>query len=134
MIRHDTTAPVWYSRKRWTFFGLPLTFTKYSVYNEKIIVDSGVFTKTQEEIRLYRVLDMTLKRTFWQRIFGLGTIQMKTSDKALPEFAFVNIKNSETIKTMLSDMVEDERDRKRVSMREYVSSDSSDDFDDEPIQ
>lgn len=124
---------VWSSKKRWVLFGLPFTFTKYTLTKEKILVDSGFLNKTEEEVRLYRVLDLTLKRSLGQRIFGLGTIICKTSDKSLPILELVNIKNSSDIKEQLSTLVENERVAKRVSVREFSSTDDFDDndFDDE---
>lgn len=120
---------VWSSKKRWVLFGLPFTFTKYTLTKEKILVDSGFLNKTEEEVRLYRVLDLTLKRSLGQRIFGLGTIICKTSDKSLPILELVNIKNSSDIKEQLSTLVENERVAKRVSVREFSSTDDFDDND-----
>jgi len=122
--------PVWSSRKRWLLFGLPFTFTKYTLTREKVLVDSGVLNKTQEEVRLYRILDLTLKRSFGQRLFGLGTIVCKTSDKTLPILELKNVKRSKDIKEQLSTLIENERVSKRVSMREYTSSDDYDGADD----
>ena len=73
---------MWRQRKR-IWCGLPWTFTVYSFDEERILVDSGVFTKRQDEIRLYRVLDLSVSRTLIQRIFGMGTIHLKTSDKTM---------------------------------------------------
>ena len=61
---------VWQDRKR-TLFGLPWSFTKYSLTEEKLLVETGFLNKKEEEIRLYRIMDVTLKRSFGERIFGL---------------------------------------------------------------
>lgn len=118
---------IWSSRKRLLFFGLPFTFTKYTLTKEKMLIDTGVLNKKQEEVRLYRILDLTLTRSLAQRIFGLGTITCKTSDKALPVLELINVKNSQDIKEQLSDLVEAERVNKRVSVREFTGSDDLDD-------
>ena len=73
--------PVWSDRRR-IIFGLPWTFTKYTITKEKLLIESGVFNKNEEEIRLYRIMDLTLKRSFWQRLFGLGTVHCCTADKS----------------------------------------------------
>lgn len=119
---------VWKDRKR-TLFGLPWSFTVYSLTNEKLLITTGFFNKHEEEVRLYRIMDISLNRTFGQRIFGLGTIHVISADKSTPEFDIKSVKDSEKIKDMLSDMVEEERMRKRVSGREFMSdySDSVDD-------
>lgn len=119
---------VWKDRKR-TLFGLPWSFTVYALTKEKLIIRTGFFSKHEEEIRLYRIMDMSLNRTLGQRIFGLGTIHINSADKSTPEFDIKSIKDSGNIKEMLSDMVEEERVRKRVSGREYMSE--HDDMDDD---
>lgn len=118
-------STVWKDRKR-TIFGLPLSFTRYSATDEKLFVDTGFFSRNEEEIRLYRVLDLTLKRPFLQRIFGLGTIHCCTADKSTPEFDIKRIRHAKDVKEMLSDMIEEERDKKRVTSREFIGDDYDD--------
>ena len=124
----ENTQYVWKDKKR-TIFGLPWTFTTYKLTKDKLLIESGFLNKKEEEVRLYRIMDLTLNRPFWQRIWGLGTIHCCTADKSTPEFDVLKIKNAEYVKNLLSDMVEEERDKKRVSAREYMSDDV-DDIDD----
>ena len=116
-----TVSYKWSDRKR-IIFGLPWTFTKYAATDEKLLIRTGVLNVKEEEVRLYRILDLTLKRTLFQRLWGLGTIHVCSADKSTPEFEILNIKNPEIVKNMLSDMVEEERRKKRVSGREFMSS------------
>ena len=120
---------LWSDRKRWTFLGLPWTFTKYTCTSEKFIVESGVFSKKEEEIRLYRIMDLTLERSFVQRLFGLGTITCDTVDKSTPKLCIKNVKDSRRIKELISEAVEEERVKKRVSSREYMTVDDDCDCD-----
>lgn len=113
---------LWKDRKR-IFCGLPWTFTRYSLTCEKLLVDTGLFSRCEEEVRLYRILDVTLKRGFVQRIFGIGTIHCCTADKTAPELDIKNIKNPVRVKELLSGLVEEERTRKRVSGREFMMGD-----------
>ena len=122
------TEYVWKDRKR-IIFGLPWSFTVYKLTKEKLLIETGIFSKRQEEIRLYRVMDLTLNRPLGQRLWGLGTVHCCTADKSTPEFDILRIKNSEQVKDMISDLVEEQRDLKRVSAREFMSDD--DVFDEE---
>ena len=61
-------------RKRWLFFGLPFTFTKYTVTEELITIDSGLLKTEQNDCYMYKVQDVVLSVTLMERIFGLGTI------------------------------------------------------------
>ena len=113
---------IWSDRKR-TLFGLPWSFTRYFLYENKLIIDTGFFSRKEEEIRLYRIMDITLKRTLEERLFGLGTIHCCSGDKTTPEFDIKRIKLSREVKERLSDMVEAERQRRRVGTREYMDAD-----------
>lgn len=114
---------LWSDRKRWLLFGLPWTFTKYTCTPEKFITESGVLSTKEEEIRLYRIMDLTLERSILQRIFGLGTIVCDTVDRSTPKLYIQNVKNAKKVKELLSEAVEQERVKKRVSSREYMSMD-----------
>lgn len=112
----------WQDRKR-TIFGLPLSFTKYSLTDEKLLIKTGVLNTNEEEIRLYRILDVTLKRSLGQRIFRVGTIHCCSADKSTPEFDIKSVKNPEWVKETLSNLIEEERMKKRISGREFMTDD-----------
>ena len=113
---------VWQDRKR-IIFGLPWTFTKYRLTKEKLYIEKGFLNKQEEEIRLYRIMDLSLRRPLGQRIFGLGTIHCCTADRSTPEFDICRIKNAERVKDLLSDMVEQQREEKRITAREFMMDD-----------
>ena len=119
MKKKDTTAYVWTDRKR-TFFGLPWSFTVYKLTEEQLLIETGFLSKKEEEVRLYRIMDLTLLRPLGQRIFGIGTIHCCTADKSTQEFNISKIKDPITVKNMLSDMVEKQRDEKRITAREFL--------------
>ena len=81
---------LWKERKR-IWCGLPLTFTVYSYDSERFYVKSGFLNQRQDEVRLYRVQDLTVTRSLSQRIFGMGTILVNSSDKTLGDFEIKNI-------------------------------------------
>jgi uncharacterized membrane protein YdbT with pleckstrin-like domain len=118
-------SPLWRERKR-TLFGLPWSFTTYTLTDTRLIIKKGIFNISEEEIRLYRILDITLKRTFEERIFGLGTIHLCTADKSSAEIDIARIKNPREVRTLLSDKVEEERSERYVGIREYMDGDEAD--------
>ena len=122
---------IWKDRKR-IFFGLPWTFTKYSLSEDRLFISTGFFSVKEDEVRLYRIMDVSLERKLWQRMCGLGTIKCCSADKTMGDFEIKNIKKSREVKEMLSNMVEDERTKKKVSSREFVDHerDEFDDYDD----
>ena len=118
---------IWKDRKR-IIFGLPFTLTKYTLTDDKLLIKSGFFNTKEEEIRLYRIMDVTLKRSFWERLFGLGTIHCCSADKTSPEFNISHVKKSKFVKNLLSDIVEKERNERRVGLRELMEGESGDDM------
>ena len=116
---------LWQDRKR--YFGLPISFTKYSMSEDRLFVETGLLNLSQDEVRLYRILDLKLKRSLGQRIFGVGSIIVSSSDKSLGNFEIKNIKNSANVKEMLSVQVEQQREAKRVYTRENMVNDVDDD-------
>lgn len=112
---------LWHDRKR--YLGLPISFTKYSMSEDRLFVETGFLNLTQNEVRLYRILDLQLKRSFGQRIFGVGSIIVSSSDKSLGTFEIKNVKNSANVKEMLSVQVEQQRESKRVYSRENMNDD-----------
>jgi uncharacterized membrane protein YdbT with pleckstrin-like domain len=117
---------IWKDRKR-PILGLPLSFTKYKLTDEKFIIEKGFLNITQEEVRLYRIMDLRVKCTLAQRLFNVGTIYCCSSDKTTPEFDIKDVKNPMEVKELISKKVEEERQRKRVGTREYMVTDSDDD-------
>jgi hypothetical protein len=78
-------------------------------------------------VRLYRILDITLRRPINERIWGLGTVHCCAADQTTPEFDISRIRDSAKVKELLSDLVERERAAKRVSSREFMDGDNADD-------
>lgn len=123
-------TPIWSDRKR-IFCGLPWTFTTYTLTSDRLFIETGMLGKHEDEVRLYRILDISLSRSLSQRIFGMGTIHCCSADKTMGDFDIVNIKNPREVKEQLSELVERERQAKHVTNREFMTHDT--DFDDEDM-
>ncbi len=119
---------VWKDRKR-NALGLPWTFTTYALSEDRLFINTGLLKTVEDEVRLYRILDLSLSRTLFQRIFGIGTIRVSSADKSMGDFEIKNIKKPSEVKEQLSRLVEENRDKKRVTNREYMSDDVDDDPD-----
>ena len=117
---------LWSDRKR--YFGLPISFTKYEVSEDRLFQTKGFLNLKYEEILLYRVRDLELSRSFGQRIFGVGTIKVSSSDKSNPELYILNVKEPAAVKELIHQQVEDMKIRRRVRFGEIASF--NDDLDD----
>ena len=115
---------LWQARKR-NALGLPWTFTKYAFSEDRLFITSGFFKTVENEVRLYRIMDLSHTRTLLQKIFGLGSIKITSADKTLGTFELVNIRDSARVKEQLSQLVEECRDKKKVTGREFMDDDEN---------
>ena len=118
---------LWSDRKR--YFGLPLSFTRYAISEDRLFQATGILNLTYEELLLYRIRDITLSRSFGQRIFGVGSITVTSSDKSRPVLVIQNVKDAPAVKELIHQQVEDMKIRRRVRFGEIASF--GDDMDDQ---
>lgn len=130
----DKTAIVYLWKDRKRHLGLPLSFTRYALSEDRLFLSVGFFDIKDEEVLLYRVRDITTRRTLWQRLWGVGTITVVSSDKTMPTLVLKNVKDPTMVKELLHKSVEEMKIRRRVRAGEIMSSgcDHDHDGDDEP--
>ncbi len=109
-------AILWRDRKR--ILGMPISFTVYEVTSERLITRIGFFSTETNELLLYRILDVKMVRTLWQKIFGVGTITVYSADQSSHTLPLRNIKHPDKVRRLLSEMVEAERTEKGMRGRE----------------
>ena len=131
---------LWKDRRR--RLGLPLSFTRYSLSEDRLFCETGFLNLKSDEVLLYRVRDLELTMTLGQRIFGVGTVCVHSSDKSVPHLDLKNIKNPREVKELIHQKVEKAKNDRRLRSMEVMSSagvshqealDELDQFDDEPM-
>ena len=118
---------LWKDRKR--YFGLPLSFTRYKLSDDRLFLSVGFLNIKDDEVLLYRVRDIDTSRTLWQRIFGVGTITVMSSDKTMPTLELKNVKDPVFVKELLHKQVEEMKIKRRVRVGEIMAT--GDNVDDE---
>ena len=111
---------LWYERKR-NIFGLPWSFTVYYLDKQALNIKTGFFSQNYDEVKLYRIRDFTVRRSLFQRMFGLGTIHICSADSSSPELDLKNIKNCMEVKKLISDQVEIAKSESGVKTSEFIS-------------
>lgn len=124
----NTLEPLWKDRKR--HFGLPISFTKYSMTDDRLFIETGFFNIHEEEILLYRVRDICLHLSLWQRIFGMGSVVIQTSDKSAPQIELKNIAHPREVKEQIHRQVEQMKIARRMRFGEILDDDVMDESDD----
>lgn len=111
---------LWADTKRW--LGMPLTFTKYRVDNDRLYCKKGLLKTETDELLLYRIMDIKSSQTLGQRIFGVGTVVLFCTDKSSGVLELRNIKKPDAVRRFLSDLVERRRTETGVKGREIYGS------------
>ena len=121
---------LWKDRKR--HLGLPLSFTRYQLSEDRLFVSVGFLNIKDDEVLLYRVRDIDTQRSLWQRIFGVGTVTVMSSDKTMPTLVLKNIKDPLMVKELIHNQVEEMKIQRRVRFGEIATTDmgNDDDLDD----
>ena len=125
---------LWQDRKR--HLGRPISFTRYSLSEDRLFTSVGFLNIQDDEILLYRVRDIDSSRTLWQRIFGVGTVRVISSDKTMPTLVLKNIKDPIFVKELIHQQVEETKIKRRVRFGEVMTTDADgdgvpDDMDDD---
>ena len=125
MSTKDKITMKWSDRS--LILGMPITFTKYSMSDDRIFCEKGLLSVKFEEILLYRVRDISMKITLGQRIFGVGSILLQSSDKTSPVLELKSIKNPREVKEMIHRQVEEIKVQRRMRFGEILEDPSDED-------
>ena len=127
-----TIEYLWKDRKR--YFGMPLSFTRYALSEDRLFMSVGFLSIKDDEVLLYRVRDIDLERHLFQRLFGVGTVTVMSSDKSMPNLVLKNIKDPVMVKELIHKQVEEMKIKRRVRVGEIMGNEIDDadgEFDDE---
>lgn len=113
-----------YGNVLWTgkkcILGMPISFTRYILTDTTLYTRIGLFNIREDEIELYRVFDKKISFSFFQRIFGVGTIVLSAKDIDTPEKKLISIRKSRDVKKLLDEVVHSQRDKYYVRGRDMI--------------
>lgn len=112
---------IWKDRKR--VIGMPLSFTRYFLSEDRLFCEKGLLNLKADEVLLYRVQDLELTMTLGQRIFGVGTVCVHSSDKSIPHLDLKNVKRPREVKELIHQNVEAAKDKRRMRATELLGRD-----------
>lgn len=107
--------PLGYASWKW----ISLKCYKYKLTEERFTLTTGILSKQIEEMELYRIRDYSVLQPFFLRVFALGTIILKTSDKTMPDVSIMAIKDFINVKDKIRDRVEILRKEKDIKEIDY---------------
>jgi len=88
--------------------------TVYTLTDQRLKFTRGVLSKTTEDLELYRVRDTKFEQNLWERMLGLGEIQLFTTDETTTLVSLPYIRDAEGVREKIRALVEARRDAKRV--------------------
>lgn len=112
---------IWQERKR-MWCRLPLSFTVYTLYEDKFCIQSGLLRREFDDVRLYRVIDVTLRQNILQRLFGLWTVECNSLDATAGMFKIKNILQGQELRELLEERIEISRKENNVATREFYDT------------
>lgn len=115
---------IWHDRKR--ILGMPISFTRYALSEDRLFLKRGFLNVRHDEILLYRVRDLRVSVSLWQRIFGVGSVTVASTDKSIPELTLKNIRQPNEVKELIHEHVENMKIERRMRIGE-MSMDVDDD-------
>jgi len=116
----EKDAILWKDRKR--FLGLPISFTRFETGSERLILRKGFFRTQVDELLLYRIMDIKMVRTLGQKIFGVGTITLISTDKLTPVLELKNIRQPDNVRRFLSSLIDKQRIARGISGSEFLGA------------
>jgi membrane protein YdbS with pleckstrin-like domain len=87
---------------------------QFELTSQRFRCTTGVLSRVTDELELYRVKDTVLQQPVFLRIFGLGNIQLVTSDKTSPITLIRAVREPRALREKVRKLVEERRDTKRV--------------------
>lgn len=110
-------AMIWKDRKHHLWF--PWSFTKYYIVNERLMIQKGFLNTELDETLLYRIVDITMKQSLAGKIFGTGNLIIKAKIDSNPQIILENISNPAGVRDLLSNIVEESRQKRNVVGKEF---------------
>lgn len=108
---------VWEDKKR--HFGKPISFTKYRLTGDSLFISTGILSLREEQVKLYRIIDISLRQSFTDRIFNQGTITIHSTDPSAPTIQLSNVFEPSLVRDKISELVDYSRTRNNIRTTEF---------------
>ena len=96
------------------FLHLKIKNTRYSLTNQRLRISTGIIARDIEDIELYRVLDSAVDQTAMDRMVGIGTVVINSSDERQPVVRLERIRSPRDVREQLRQLSEARRRWRKV--------------------
>ena len=91
----------------------------FTVNEEQVRYEYGIFSLQRDYIELYRVVDYSEQRSFAQMLFGLKTVSISSGDKTCPRLDVVGVRNHIDLIAIIRERVE--YNKKKRNIHEFTN-------------
>lgn len=102
-------------------FGLPLSFTTYELTEDFLIIREGLFTSDETQIKLFKITDVHLRRTLFDRLLGLGSIELFTTDSHDNVIFLKSIKTPSRVRDLINKYSLESVKRNRITQNQMFT-------------
>ena len=95
---------------------------RYRLTTQRLFVQTGLVAKKLEEVELFRVKDVTLRQGFLQRLLGVGSVVVLSTDDTAPRLELAGIRQPLEAKETIRNAFRAARQREGLRMGEYIPS------------
>ncbi|WP_259461018.1 PH domain-containing protein [Paraburkholderia sp. BL23I1N1] len=81
---------------------LRTAFTEIIIDTARITVREGILSRRVQSLELFRIQDVTSLHPWWQRLFGIGTVIVLSSDSNNPQWRLPGIRDAEQLRSDLN--------------------------------
>ena len=96
--------------------------TRYRLTTQRLFVQTGLVAKNLEEVELFRVKDVTLTQGMLQRMLGVGTVVVLSTDDTAPRLELHGILGPMEVKEQIRTAFRASRQREGMRMAEFIPS------------
>jgi DNA-directed RNA polymerase subunit RPC12/RpoP/membrane protein YdbS with pleckstrin-like domain len=104
---------------------LTVLYRKYSVLyrlsTQRLFLVRGLVSRKVEELELFRVRDIQVVQSFWQRILRYGRMTVFSTDASAPKFEMLGVADPLKVKDAIRVHFRTARLRERVRPTEFIS-------------
>lgn len=112
---------LWKQRKR-NWCRTPFTFTVYTLTDKEMSIKTGILNEKFNLIKLFRIVDISVERSFLQRLFGMSMLVLDTRDQSSGNgvVELRNIVHGFEVRQALQEAVDASRKENGMSAREFI--------------
>ncbi len=94
----------------------------YTLTTQRIIITSGLLSKHVDELELFRVKDILVVQSFWQRMLNYGSIIILSTDDTTPQLTVAKIRAPLAAKELIRDAYREARRVAGLRATEFIQS------------